>query len=48
MCIDWKAVDISSVYNITDFEPDIIKEVATVAMYTRQCDYMELATELHS
>ena len=26
-CINWKAVDISTVYNIADFESDITKQV---------------------
>ena len=26
-CVEWKAVDISTVYNITDLEPDITKQV---------------------
>jgi len=32
-CIEWNAVDISTVYNISDFEPDIIKQVAILYMH---------------
>jgi len=32
-CIEWNAVDISTVYNISDFEPDIIKQVYFTCMY---------------